>query len=427
MAKYDKNRMNWRQASKLLFPLIPLSLIFSLKFNSWCIGLYLLNVLTQEGLPGRVKNLFNAQWLLPFLGFYLIHLVSLFWTEKAEWGIFILEKKAAFLVLPIAIALDGHFDSRVIYRSYLGFICSCGLALLSCLSIAAYQYLLTGKGYFFFYHSLGAPLDLNAVYFSLYLFSALALLLYLYQKEMPAIRKYYKGAIVVAGLFITGLLLLSSKLFIVLLIGLFLVVFLKGSGVFQWGLQKKLIGAALVIGVLFAGIFLLRTPEKRFHDLMTSNFEVLRQDEFHWYTRFNGLTLRLLFLKFGWEIIAHPPAFFFGVGPGDAQGEMLRIKEKYHLYLGNTYLADSGYRGYNFHNQVMETWVQTGLMGVSMLLWLFVGAYRHAIKARHSLSLVLILIALTTFLGSESYLERQRGIVFLVYYFSTLYIFNDYE
>lgn len=419
--------MNWRQASKLLFPLIPLTLILSLKINSWCIGLYLLSVLSQEALPERIKNLSKIKWLIPFLAFYLVHLISLAWTENAGMGLFILEKKTAFLVLPLAIAMDAHFDSRVIQRSYLTFITGCGFALVGCLGIAAYQSFLTGKGYFFFYHSLGAPLDLNAVYFSLYVFSALALLLYLYQKETSIIRKYARGAILLASLFITGLLLLSSKLFIVLLIGLLLIAFLKGSGIFQWGLQKKLMGAVVVIGVLFAGIFLLRTPEKRFYDLFTSNFEVLHQDEFHWYTRFNGLTLRLLFLKFGWEIIARPPALFFGVGAGDAQWEMLRIKEKYHLYLGNAYLADSGYRGYNFHNQVMETWVQTGLLGVCMLAWLFVGAFRHAFKSRRALPLILMLIALTAFLGSESYLERQRGIVFLVYYFSTLYIFKDYE
>jgi len=92
----------------------------------------------------------------------------------------------------------------------------------------------------------------------------------------------------------------------------------------------------------------------------------------------------------------------------------------YGIYTGNPDLGDTGYLGYNFHNQYLEVLVGTGIPGLLILLAILAGIFR----AREKLLLFPFSVYILTFIFfmTESVLERQAGIVF----FTLLWTFRPY-
>jgi len=270
----------------------------------------------------------------------------------------------------------------------------------------------------FTYHGLSYPLDdFNAVYFSFYIFISLIFLDHLHKSGDHWLRTYPWVRWTLLLSFCLAILLLSSRLFIVFTALYFLVNAInnnqkRASGNLVWWLG----GLGIIVGVLFWGL-----GRDRFEDLLDSEFEVLEQEQFTYDTPFNGLTLRLLFLKFGWEILAKEQAFLHGIGAGDGQDAMDQTILDYNLYHGNPSLGDRGYLGYNYHNAYMELWVQIGLVGLICWLWLLIVSAQHILVSGFNHPFLILLFAIICYGMVESFLERQRGVVFLTFFFALFF------
>ena len=161
-----------------------------------------------------------------------------------------------------------------------------------------------------------------------------------------------------------------------------------------------------MIGV---GLIALLTPTaRRTYDVVKSDLSIVRQDEYRYDTEFNGLTLRLVQFRFGLEILREQDAWLFGLGPINTKPALDAKYEEYNMYTGNQELGDVGYRKYNFHNQWMETTAAVGLFGTLLLITLFFLLMMRTNLLEGASSLVLILLLFTF---TESYLERQLGLV----------------
>ena len=110
---------------------------------------------------------------------------------------------------------------------------------------------------------------------------------------------------------------------------------------------------------------------------------------------------RLLTWYSAWQLIKQSPLIGYGVGDAN---EVLIEKYKELNYIRN-------YRNrYNAHNQFLQTYLQTGLIGFSILLYIFI---LLGIRLQRSKNEFLVFIVLTISILFESMLVRFNGIVFL--------------
>ena len=419
----DKNFIN-----RLVFMLVPFSLCFSRRLSAVLAIIYVLSVILQGDLPARMRKAMRYRWIIPFVLLYVLHLVSLFWTEDLAAGWFVLEKKAALLMLPLALALDRFLSRERLQDAMVSLILGCTAAFWLCVLNAIWQYRIYHDTVVFYYHSFAWPLDqFNAVYFSLYVFFSLVSLDHLVRRaDYPLFRRLPVRIVVFASLML-ALLMLASKLFIVLSFLFLVYVALRESRLRGGGRKGTAwvgtVGAVLIVG----GVLSLGFARDRFTDLFESQFEVVNMEQYSYDTPFNGLTIRLVLLRFGAEILNRPGVWLTGTGAGDTQNEINDLIRKYNLYHGNPHLGDKGYLDYNVHNQFVETLLQTGVGGLLCWILILVQASLVAIRRGAGSPFFFLVLAILLFATIESLLERQRGILFLTFYFSIFYLNPEEE
>ena len=76
-------------------------------------------------------------------------------------------------------------------------------------------------------------------------------------------------------------------------------------------------------------------------------------------------------------------------------------------------------RGYNLHNQYLQIFGTIGIFGLLLLLYLFAIPFFLFIKKANYLSATFLFIVGASFL-TESMLERQAGVSFIVFFYMVL-------
>jgi O-antigen ligase len=118
----------------------------------------------------------------------------------------------------------------------------------------------------------------------------------------------------------------------------------------------------------------------------------------------------MILWRFAGEIMQDENAWLTGTGIGSRQDVLNSYYIKYGIYTGNPDLGDTGYIGYNFHNQYLEVMVGTGIPGLLMLLSILI--FSFFIQRRQLFFPLMVYLVIFIFFISESVLERQAGLVF---------------
>lgn len=390
------------------------TLPFSLFINALCIGLLVLNRI----LDNAEGNSFAASVMQPFVlltsCYFLFLLVRCGFSENPVAAFKITERKASFLLLPLALLTQKAPDKGTLETAARVFAWAVFAAAAYCLLIAGIDLYHLGDSQRFFYHALGAPLRLHAVYFSLLILMALLLLQHFLPKRKENI---------FLGIFLSGtLLLLGSKLFILLglLYACWLIVW-KNRPAF--GMPLRLLLGLLPV-VLVAAVYILPNPiGKRFRDLSFQRFEWIRADHIGDDVYLDGLTLRLLQARLALDIASENQNWLWGTGPDKAQTTLDARYRELAMYAGDG-KDDTGIIGYNFHNQFFETLVQAGIIPVLLLVSLFIWLLKEAWK-RKSEGFFFSTLAFAVFCLSESVFERQLGVVAFVTFSSIWLLYTS--
>lgn len=350
------------------------------------------------------KFSFRNDSLLLMLSFYMLHAVGLAYTENMTQGIFELDKKIGFLILPIV--LSGSTITRVQLDKILrAFSASVLLASIICLVYATHQYLRNRSSDVFFYHSLTEIVDMHAIYMAMYVSFAVFIIVSQYWQAMVGGSVFKKSLIItILAYFLVFLFLLSAR---TVILGFTSIIFV---GLLYWGyMKKRLLMAGAVIFLLFlvfaALIFFNENNRERFKEAINykSEYGIDKQ--------YGGRSTRELIWSCAGKVIVERP--LFGAGTGDAQDvlQACYIKEVYHPL---TYQPDMQY---NAHSQYLQTLVDLGATGLALLLLMLVSTVTKAAKNRDYL--FLSFLSLFGFACiTESMLELKQGITFFTFFFA---------
>lgn len=333
--------------------------------------------------------------LAPPVIYFIVIVISLILLEDSENVSSKLVRALPFLLVPLSFSFVNVLTRKGIERIFVVFSNVLVLYTILLLINAIVRYKANKDIDVFFYHELSSLFDINAVYLSMVLLLSYIFLL----TKIKAIWDYFKLVFIIAAI-----VLLSSKMILLLAIALSVFIGLKRT-------------SPLKIKILFLSIFSLISVallnsnkiNERVNDEMQSNLaEVLTTEKFNHVYFWTGSSIRLFQARVFWELLQEEKKYFFGYGFNSSQEQIKAKHIQYNLY--------PGFHNYNFHNQYLQTMAELGIIGLLSLAFIFINFLKIPFKSRSLFSILIALVFLILFL-TESYLVRQRGIVYFLFYY----------
>jgi len=294
----------------------------------------------------------NNKVVLAVLGFYLLHIVGLLWTEDMQWGLHILKKETKFLMIPIFMLFVRREHIKYYIYAFL-----LAMTISEVLSygiwfeiIPAFKNATVDNPTVFMSHISYNPF----LAFSIYLISAVLL----FSKDIDNKKKIIYGFFILTmtiNMFITGGRAGQVMYFTTLIILFFQ---------FYWNQKIK---AFFLTIIIIPSIFLISYSNS---ELFKIRVDSAISDIKHYDVNANtSVGLRLTFSINSWEIIRKNP--FIGVGTGDFINEYKKINEINSPHLPNPSQP---------HNMYTLDLVQFGILGLLSLLSILYFQIKHALK-----------------------------------------------
>lgn len=385
-------------------------------YNSFAVIFFVLySVLSYR----RQDFSFRIALLLPLLLFALM-VVSLSWSVDFKSSLKALGKEASLVFIPLAFMLNRKLTRNSAHDVLKNYSIGMGLVGVYFIIRAIVRYCQLGSTDVFFYHEL-STFKINAIYLSA-LFS-LALFVFVAKKN-----KTFMGY--VATLFLLVMVfLLSSKNIIIIDVLLIIMYYL-----FFAGLPKKaMLGSVAVFCVMALGMgYYGKIYDRLVHELEpakktdtaqgihnVSISEAWHKDKFNGNDYFNGTAFRTYQIRIFKEMLAEDRILFTGYGL-NASAKKVELKGIQHnLYHGNK--ESIGYNKLNFHNQYVEAFADLGIFGFLILLAAVLLNLKNGINVKYFVHIAFAILMISLFL-TESFLWRQRGVVFFTVFYC---LFND--
>ena len=405
MNSMNKQQLNINlNVEQWLWFAILFTLPLSIRLNSLAVLVGFIVLTSRFFIKKRRINNRYLIFLLPSVVYFLAQIIPLgtrifdvqTWKE--------IEQQLPLLAIPVLFLLGGinktQFKLVAVNAMFLAVV----FGSFVMLGESGIQYIILGEPEVFVYHDLTRPFNMGAIFFSLFVIVAM-----LFIDEISWIFEYKWVGIISVGLLTVMLFLLASKMLLVTGVLLFLI---KQRQFIKDNLPSR----GLVIPVIFIIILILAIPfGKRINEISDHRLDIVMEDSYTYDSPVNGLNLRLVQARLGFEMLDEHRSWLSGVGMDNCQQELNAKYIEKGLYTGYQGTDDTGYLNYNFHNQYIETLVRSGIVGLVSLLMLVLIMFRvsgdYTYSSNYEIWLLLI------FFLTESVLERQMGIM----YFCILY------
>ena len=352
----------------------------------------------------RIKKDKFRRYILLFGLIYLFYLAGFFYSKNQFHALLDLQTKLSLLIFPIIFStLDYNVINGKKGKMLYYYIIGCLVITIILLGRSFINFLTSNSAAEFFYSNLSWYH--HASYLSMFLVFAVGI--FLYQIHTKTIFKNKSGLlfhtlIIYFSIFI---LMLSSKAGILSLV----IIILSYVGVLLYKKQYlKGVAILVVLSVAIWGMFsLFSVTSSRISDAQqTISNETVEKGAT------DSTSERILIWQSAVSIIREN--VLFGVGTGEADDALLIT------YKTNQYSGALENR-LNAHNQYLQTFIATGIIGFFVLIGvLFIPVY-PALKRRNILYLLLLFLVAFNLLF-ESMLERQAGVVFYTF-FNGLFFF----
>ncbi|WP_295333986.1 O-antigen ligase [Flavobacterium sp.] len=423
-----QNLKKENQNNSSFFPTLLLLVTIPLLYavNNVAMGVFL--IFTFIGFnKSHLKLQFSI--LLPILLFVLMAL-SCIWSIDKDSSLKALPKEISLLIIPLGFLLMKNFtvdQKNKIISTY-----SYSILLLAFVFLcrAAKRYFLTQDTRAFFYHGTNqddyglVPKLLNAIHVSVFVAVAF---FYFFTKTSKTKWDSFFAA------FLFGfILLLSSKnivLVVVALSAIYLLFFSKSAhqlrlrNLFVFGLLVGLIFSMGRIKHRFQVEFQTNTNKSLSANVIegvpqgvhyVSIKEAWTNPTFTPNDYFPGTAFRVYQFRIFTELIREEAVFLTGFGLNASYPKIQEKAQRYNLFMGND--STEGYQSKNFHNQYVQNFAELGFIGFILLLLMLVINVKNAYNSKDFVHFVFAILMISLFL-TESFLWRQRGVVFFTLFY----------
>ena len=367
------SKLKFRQPKVFLLALfgffLPLSLFFNGNTIVMIVGFDLLK---------KKKFSFDKSMLL--VVYFIILSGSFFYSLEQNLALKMIVKSLPFLLLPIGLLTTSSFSKKEINYIGLGLLYGNIITILISLIYGVLVFkknplpLKDGFSYFTNY------IDIHPSYFSVFILFSIVLLFWA-NKDNKYFSNVKKG--------IVFILLIAIQLYLKSRAGLIattLIFFIYGLINFK----KKV----TLLVVLIPGIILCSFKNNEFLNRNTST----------------SVDDRVSIWESAIDVIKNN--MLFGVGIGDYQ---LELDRQYYLNSFDHGINDR----LNTHNQFLQTFVTSGLIGFLSLIIIFVVLMHDAVKNKNELILYFV-IDIGVLMLFDSVLVRQHGILFFTFFTTIL-------
>lgn len=391
-----------------------LSLAFSIRFiNSISVFLLVAITLMHPNQGAFFKRALHNPYFIACIALFLTKAAGLFYTNHFDESWKQASGKIIWVAIPFFFCANKHISYKIMWRLVFYFTLALSIVSIYCLIYAFFSYAQQQDSSVFFYHQLVQPAKHHAIFFSFFLFFCIVYWIEegLTETEKKIHRNILIGLIIY---FFILIVLLASKLVIAVLF-LYLIYF--GLRLF-WKAKAKLAVFVFIFCVAAAMAFLTYTNnpvKERFLDTTRGNMALFKQERYSPDVYFNGVQLRLLIWRFTYEILNENEAWFLGVSSGDAQFELNKKYIEANVYQGNGRSDNKGYLLFNCHNVFLQTALESGLLGLFVLIAL-ISIFLYQVIKRKRASTLIFFMAILAFCFTESVLTSQYTILLFMFF-----------
>jgi len=402
----------------LLLTLVTIPLGYAV--NNVALGLFVLSSIVFCKKENVKMTLILA---LPILLFTLMAL-SYFWSIDAQRTLKAIPKEISLLLIPLAFLLFKDFTKTQKEKILKIYSWSIFLYTIFCFLKATVRFAISGDSSVFFYHELVTK-EVNAIHVSVYVSLAF---FWFFTKPFRSLA----DKIALITLFVM-VFLLSSKNIIAIFILLLLVYYFFYTEISKkMRLRNLIFFILLIIPFFFIGKikqrfeaeFLSNTNKSISPDvvqLKDPNINVLSikeawtNEKFTPNDYFPGTAFRVYQFRVFTELIQEDAANVWkGFGLNASLSKLEEKGKDYNIFLGNQ--TTEGYQKKNFHNQYIQNFAELGIFGFLILLGILFINIKNAFLTKDFLHIAFAILMISLFL-TESFLWRQRGVVFFTAFY----------
>ena len=358
-----------------------------------------------DDVKAGMTRVFKNKWTYILFAFFFIHSVGYFFSANKSGALSAIEIKLSFFAFPILIFSSGYNELQV-KKIVISFISGCVLVSVIDIFRAFYLYFFEDFNAFFYTEF---SFFMHPSYFAMYLvFSLLVIMLY-YPTWLSHLSNLNIKIGFMAVIFLVSIFLCSSKMG--LITAFLLLPVTLGIILFNNGYKKTIVGLIMALfTVIFIAYKLFPTPFER----IKTAFRVTESTETIDKTDAESTAVRILIWKESIKLIKQNPVF--GTTAGDANDKLVEAYEREGL-------AGALRKKLNAHNQFLQTFIGTGVIGFILLLLMTVGGIIYGFLKKNYILVLFSILIILNFLV-ESMLQAQAGFIFFVFFFCLLTHYN---
>jgi len=387
--------------------------VFTLPFkininNIFIIGFVLVSLLFFNKVS-FIKALKSNKYIFLVLAWSLWNIFSLLWVEDLTQGMKELNRQIYYFIIPFSfLSVSTYVNDKFINTVFKYFIYGCIFTSLICVvnaTLSTYDHGSVNpfneiNGNFFSYFNFTGFLKIHPIYFASQVLISLFLIVYDFFNN-KILKTFSLAKIGIIIYLVVILMLLNSFIMLFNLIILLVFCFFM----FRSTAAKVALSVIIISFAILSSGFLFEKSKsiKIQSDITQTDFSG---------NEFTALKARVA--KTHGTITVIKENFWFGVGMGDAEEELVKGYEK----IGFQHGVETKY---NPHNQYLSEFLKSGVIGIILFLCVILQQFRLALKNKNTIQLF-FMFSIVFFFLTESVLERQMGVVFFIF-FTTLFLF----
>ena len=389
--------------NNIMLSLVAISLLLPPNISSLSIIIYVAYVIFTSSTKVLITNFRNNIWLLCFLSsFYIINLLSYFYSENKDLALFDFEIKLSLIVFPIIFLSIKKIDENTLSKVLFNFALS---SLLFAITLIFYTFIKEGK--LLFNQELSMQFYIHASYLSLYLSFGFFVIL-----NMCIKNQFKSWHIFLLIIYIITLGILASRSVFASTVVITIIWLLISHDIPK---TIKIIFFIFII-LSIASLSFLEPIRTRFKESINFSTKVeldTNPDEYKTLNRdFGGRAIRVAIWQCSKDITNKH--WILGVGAGDSQDELQKA------YKNHAFEFAWRYNSFNAHNLFLQSLIACGIMGLLSIVAIIIYLLLFSIKTKNKVFIsFVVLFILLSFV--ESTFNVHKGVVFFSF-FSGLFL-----